>query len=98
MGFVNQQRYHDSDFEVLRSDTSKIMAKVPKWIWTHDPEKYAKERFAEAAQSIREDDGILFTNTNFPPGHETRDWSLESLEQMKAEGKSAESLLVGDWS
>lgn len=98
LGFVNQQRYHDTDFEVLKSDVSKVSAKVPKWIWTHDPEKYAVEKYAQAAQSLKEDRGVVFENTNYPQGHEGRDWTLEGLEKLRAEGKPAESLLQGDWS
>ena len=101
LGFVNQQRYHDTDFEVLKSDVSKVSAKVPKWIWTHDPEKYAQARYGEASGSLMEGEGEGkkgFANSNFPVGHEMRSWTLEELERLRGEGKSAESLLSGDWS
>lgn len=98
LGFVNQQRYHDTDFAVLRADVGKVMAKVPKWIWTHDPEKYAIERGPEASRSVREHGGVGWENANFPVRHEGRAWTLEGLEKLRAEGRPAESLLQGDWS
>lgn len=96
LGFINQQRYHDTDFEVLKSDVSKVSAKVPKWIWTHDPEKYVVERGAEAARSLR--DGGGFENSNYPVGHEERNWTLEGLEKLRKEGTGVQDILKGDWS
>lgn len=95
LGFVNSERFQRTDLSKVGGDSSKVAAKVPKWIYQLDPEEYANECYGAAADSLRED-GSAFTNTNLPQGFTPGPWSLEGIEKLHAEGKSIE--LEGDWS
>ncbi|KAI7542473.1 monooxygenase [Hortaea werneckii] len=95
LGFVNSERFQKTDLNKVGNDKSKVAAKVPKWIYQLDPEKYAEEKYEAAAASLKEG-GKPFVNTNLPDGFTPRPWTLEGIEMMEAEGKSIE--LEGDWS
>jgi len=95
LGFVNSERFQKTDLSRVGGDSSKVAAKVPKWIWQADPEQYVDENYAAAAASLSEG-GAKFENTNIPVGYEPKPWSLESIEKLESKGKSVE--LTGDWS
>ncbi|KAF2767167.1 FAD/NAD(P)-binding domain-containing protein [Teratosphaeria nubilosa] len=94
LGFYNAEVYHKNDAAKSSGDSSKVAAKVPKWIWQFDPEKYADANYDRAAASV--EGGEKFTNTNIPPGYTPMPWTLEGIEQLYKEGKTIE--LTGDWS
>ncbi|KAI1448130.1 FAD/NAD(P)-binding domain-containing protein [Annulohypoxylon stygium] len=72
-GFVNMQDVHR---EVdLQKPPNRLMLQG-KWLWGHNPEKYATENFAKARAHL--EDGSPFENTNLPPGHKWSDWTMES--------------------
>lgn len=95
LGFINTERFQKSDLSKVGNDSSKVSAKVPRWIWTLDPERYADEQYAAAAASLQEG-GPAFVNTNIPTGHVPTPWTLEDIEKLESEGKQIE--LTGDWS
>jgi hypothetical protein len=72
----------------------KVQAIMPKWIFTHDPEKYVNDYYAQAAAGLA--DGNSFNNTNIPPGHVSSMWTMEEVLALEVEGKKIE--LSGDWS
>lgn len=94
LGWENAERFHKADFSNGPIDVKKVQARVPKWLFTHDPEQYAIEKYVEAAESVVE--GTLFENTNIPPGHVPSMWTMEEVLALEAEGKKIE--LSGDWS
>lgn len=94
LGFHNAERYHKQDMEKVGSDPEKVKARVPKWIFMLDPEKYVDENYNTASASLC--GGPEFINTNIPPGYTPDAWTLEGVEKLHAEGKGIE--LTGDWS
>jgi 2-polyprenyl-6-methoxyphenol hydroxylase-like FAD-dependent oxidoreductase len=94
LGWENDQRFHKADFSSGPIDLSKVQARVPKWIFTHDPEQYAIDNYANAAASVMKGRG--FANTNIPAGHVPSLWTMEEVLALEAEGKTVE--LSGDWS
>ena len=94
LGWENDERFHRADFSKGPTDLTKVQARVPKWIFTHDPEQYAVDNYAKAAASV--EDGTDFHNTNMPPGHVPTLWTMEEVLALEAAGKKFE--LSGDWS
>ncbi|KAL4987679.1 hypothetical protein BDW68DRAFT_197223 [Aspergillus falconensis] len=96
MSFVNSQLKTGTDWDAIWKDPAKIRTRFPKWIFQHDPEAYAYEKFGEAFAHLL--DGREFVNTNFPPGHEFRTWTVEDVWKDIESGKRVEDFLDGDWS
>ncbi|KAI8961357.1 FAD/NAD(P)-binding domain-containing protein [Daldinia sp. FL1419] len=96
-GFVNMQDFH------IDIDNKKVIQKYPlllmgKWLWAHNPEKYATENFSKAIAHLRT--GSPFENTNLPPGHKWSNWTVE--EEMTKQKAGILTMLElksnGDWS
>ncbi|KKK15177.1 hypothetical protein P175DRAFT_0539870 [Aspergillus ochraceoroseus IBT 24754] len=96
MSFVNSQLKTATDWDAIWKDPSKIRTRFPSWIFQHDPESYAYEKYGQAFAHLVA--GAGFTNTNFPPGHNFRPWTIEEVYRDLKEGKRVEDLLDGDWS
>ena len=94
LGFANAERFQKADWAAVKNDPSKLQPKVPRWIWSLNPEKYANANYAAAAASL--EGGPAFTNTNIPPGYTPQPWTIDEVEQLQREGKHVE--LRGDWS
>ncbi|KAK3112012.1 hypothetical protein LTR53_012154 [Teratosphaeriaceae sp. CCFEE 6253] len=95
LGFHNAERFQKTDLKAVGNDPKKVNAKVPRWIFTSDPEVYADGKYEEAAQSLNEG-GVGFVNTNIPEGYVPEPWTMAGIEALYAEGKEVE--LKGDWS
>jgi len=72
---------------------------TPKWIWSHDPELYAKENYEKARASIR--NGVRFDEDesfrpNYPLGYKFEPWSIEQIMEDKKTGRET-NLGAGDW-
>lgn len=97
LGFYNAERLQKTDMKTVGNNekgAGKVKPKVPKFIFQHDPEKYANENFEKAAASLQ--GGAAFHNTNIPPGYKPEPWTMAGIEQLYKEGKQIE--LLGDWS
>ena len=98
MSFVNSQIKHQTDWAAVAKNPKLIRTRFPRWIYQHDPEAYAYEKFSLALHHILSVGEAEFQNTNFPRGHVFKRWTMEEvMEEIKA-GKSVEALLDGDWS
>ena len=88
-GFVNMQDVH-READPSKPRTNQLMLQG-KWLWGHNPEKYATENFAKAQAHL--ESGSPFENTNLPPGHKWSDWTMESeLAKQKAGIDTTEEL------
>lgn len=97
MAFVNAQLlHHTNDWEAIRQNPEKIQLRFPRWIFRHDPEAYAYEKYGQAFLHLVAGDD--FKNTNYPPGHEFVPWTIADIQRDVAAGKKLEHLLDGDWS
>ncbi|KAJ6083567.1 hypothetical protein N7467_007702 [Penicillium canescens] len=98
MAFVNSQLLNASttDWDAIQKDPKQVRLRFPKWMFGHDPEAYAYEKYGQAFAHLVA--GAEFQNTNFPSGHQFVPWTIEEIHQQIAEGKRVEDLLDGDWS
>ena len=96
MSFVNSQLKTATDWDAIWKDPAKIRTRFPSWIFKHDPEVYAYEKYGQAFAHLIS--GTQFSNTNFPPGHEFKSWTVEEVWRDIEDGKRVEDLLDGDWS
>ena len=96
MSFINSQIKHQTDWGVIQRDPHKVRTRFPRWIYQHDPERYAYEKFGLALNHLMNDEAE-FHNTNFPPGHRFEPWTIEDVKRSIAKGESVEEMLDGDW-
>ena len=98
MSFVNSQIKHQTDWAAVAKNPKLIRTRFPRWIYQHDPEAYAYENFGSAFHHVLSGGEAEFQNTNFPPGHAFKRWTMEEVMEEIKTGKSIEALLDGDWS
>lgn len=96
ISFVNSQLKTATDWDAIWKEPAKIRTRFPKWIFDHDPEAYAYEKYGQAFAHLAS--GADFKNTNFPPGHKFVPWTIEEVYRDIKDGKRVEDLLDGDWS
>ncbi|KAA8642769.1 hypothetical protein EYZ11_002927 [Aspergillus tanneri] len=96
MAFVNAQIKHQTDWKAIEQNPKLIRTRFPKWVYQHDPEGYAYEKYGPAFAHLVA--GAPFQNTNFPPGHHFRPWTIDEVMEDIKNGKNVEDLLDGDWS
>ncbi|GKT71531.1 FAD binding domain protein [Colletotrichum tofieldiae] len=93
-GFVNRREMH-RDMKTITQDGNSPMLQG-KWIWSHNPELYAKNNFCAARAAIEA--GTDFENTNLPPGHKWESWTMEKELEKEATGVFLQDLKNnGDW-
>lgn len=63
-----------------------------------DPEDYAYAKFGQALHHLLSGGSTDFQNTNFPPGHKFRSWTIDEVKEEMAAGVDIEQALDGDWS
>ncbi|KAJ3526300.1 hypothetical protein NM208_g11261 [Fusarium decemcellulare] len=97
MGFVNQQLKQHTDWEAIDKNPALIRSRYPKWVWSHDPEAYAYEKFAEALHHVLSDGEVPLINTNYPKGHKFRKWTMKEVQEQIKAGQKLEELQDGDW-
>lgn len=96
LSFVNSQLKTATDWDAIWKDPAKIRTRFPGWIFRHDPEAYAYEKYGQALAHLVA--GAEFTNTNVPPGHKFMPWTIEEVYRDLEGGKKIEDSLNGDWS
>lgn len=96
MSFVNAELKTATNWDVIWADPAKIRTRFPEWIFRHDPEAYAYEKYGQAFAHLVS--GAEFQNTNTPPGHKFEPWTITQLYKDIEQGKKMEDLLDGDWS
>ncbi|OHF01552.1 hypothetical protein CORC01_03042 [Colletotrichum orchidophilum] len=93
-GFANRRQIHRDMAEIVKDKRPPML--MGKWVWTHNAEKYATERFEEAVIAI--ETGKPFKNTNIPLGHKVQPWTIEEEFEKEKSGVFVEDLRVeGDW-
>ncbi|EPE37104.1 FAD/NAD(P)-binding protein [Glarea lozoyensis ATCC 20868] len=100
IGFSNAELLQETKWDQVKLDPKKSVPKMPKWIWSHDPEIYAQENYAKSLESMKKgiphdaDDSIP---PNYPPGYKFEPWSIEQIIEDKNNGRETD-LGPGDWS
>ena len=83
------------DWEAAKKDPRTMFPKIPRWIFTHDPEQYAYENYDKVVASFT-GDGAAFENTNVPTGSKYQPWTMDQLLDDIDHGRAVQ--LDGDWS
>ncbi|KXH44086.1 hypothetical protein CSIM01_04390 [Colletotrichum simmondsii] len=100
LGFANRREMHrEGGFEeVMKSAAKGGPMGLGKWIWTHDPAKYATEKFAEGRSHL--ENGTPFEHTNLPKGFKWEpNWTMqEEIEKEKRGIHTPDLKMNGDWS
>ncbi|KAF7548609.1 hypothetical protein G7Z17_g6938 [Cylindrodendrum hubeiense] len=84
MGWETRHRWHQTDWEAVKKNPEFLRMPQPGWLYGHDAEKYAGEKYEEAASHIL--NGTPFVSTNIPEGYVYEEWTVE--EMMAKENKS----------
>lgn len=92
LGIVNHEARHLSANGDAKQ-AARPIGLLAAWIWKHNPEQYAVENYNKALEHLL--DGKPFQNTNIPPGHVYKPWTIDELLDAKKSGKEIE--LDGDW-
>ncbi|KIW21072.1 hypothetical protein PV08_01651 [Exophiala spinifera] len=98
-GFLNREELHNADIAAIKADRRKAdigFFRIGRWVWNHDPEKYARDNYAACLAHLTE--GKPFRNTNIPLGHVYQPWSLDSENKRMQAGIKSNLKKNGDWS
>jgi hypothetical protein len=99
LGFSNAELLQDTDWDKVKLDPRRAAPKLPKWVWSHDPEAYAYENYALSAESLKKGvdmaDETAF-EPNYPKGYKYEPWSIENIMEDMRAGKPID-LGPGDW-
>lgn len=96
MSFVNSELLGAADMEKVKQSPDSVRLRFPRWLLRHDPEGYVYEKYGQAFSHLVA--GTAFHNTNIPPGHKFKPWTLEQVHQDARAGKGVCDFLDGDWS
>ena len=104
-GGKHQQAYTERRDELLHDavdyiDPRRAAPKLPAWVWSHDPEAYARKYFEKVNEAVKKGvplseyiDGV---EPNFPPGYKYEPWNIEDIMEDMRVGRPVE-LGAGDW-
>ncbi|KAH7020063.1 hypothetical protein EDB80DRAFT_760004 [Ilyonectria destructans] len=92
MGWETRHRWHQTDWEAVKKNPEFLRMPQPGWLYGHDAEKYAEEKYEEAASHILK--GTPFVSTNLPEGYVHEEWTVE--EMMAKENESNASFYKVD--
>ncbi|KAK3504164.1 hypothetical protein B0T13DRAFT_412501 [Neurospora crassa] len=100
LGFFNAELLQDTDWKNAKVDYRNAQPRMPRWVWQHDPEKYAYEVYDQVVLNMKR--GIPFmldfeVPPNYPPGYKYEPWKIEDIMEALRAGKKVE-LGAGDWS
>ncbi|KAJ5504132.1 hypothetical protein N7463_007006 [Penicillium fimorum] len=98
LGFANRREMHCQGGmdEAMRNMTAGGPLGMARWIWTHNPEEYAKEKFADALAHLETKTPL--EHTNIPKGFKWEPWTVEEELKREREGIAPDLKLNGDWS
>lgn len=99
-GFINREELHSVDFEAVEKNPQAGQQigffRLGRWVWSHDPAQYARDNYVACASALARQQP--FENTNLPPGHVYRPWSLQSEKERRESGIKSDLKSNGDWS
>ncbi|KAM0820863.1 putative FAD-binding domain-containing protein [Seiridium cardinale] len=99
LGFSNAELLQDTDWSKVKLDPRRAQPKLPSWVWSHDPEKYAYENYNKVLDSMRK--GIPFSEDdsippNYPPGYKYEPWSIDQIMDDVRNGRPV-NVGPGNW-
>lgn len=67
-------------------------------VWQHDPEEYAYKKYGEGFRHVVSDGEHPLKNTNYPPGHTHKPWTVKQVRSDYLNNINIAAKLDGDWS
>ncbi|ETI19892.1 hypothetical protein G647_08907 [Cladophialophora carrionii CBS 160.54] len=98
MSFVNTQQHHFTDWNAIAENPKLIRTRFPSWVWKHDPEEYAYKKYGEGFLHVISNGKSPLQNTNYPPGHTHKPWTVEQVRMDLLNNVNIGAGLDGDWS
>lgn len=86
MGWETRHKWHQTDWEMLRSNPEILKLPQPHWLNGANAEQYAYNNFEAVKANL--ETGAPFKSTNIPDDHVHTDWTIEDM--MAQEGKRVE--------
>lgn len=86
---------HTIDVAALEKNPKLMQMRMGRWIWKHDPVKYARDNFVDALKAA--EGKTEFVNTNLPPGHKYVPWTIAGELEREKEGLRSELFSTGNW-
>ena len=83
MGWESRHRWHQTDWELVKTKPDYLKHPEPAWLYLSDPEQYAYDNFAAVKSHL--ETGTPFKSTNVPEDHIHSDWTIEDM--MAREGE-----------
>ncbi|KAE8452056.1 hypothetical protein EG329_002221 [Mollisiaceae sp. DMI_Dod_QoI] len=99
LGFANADLFQETNWEKVKLNPRKATPMLPKWVFSHDPEKYAEENYEKAILSIKNDVPWYVDDSlppNYPAGYKFEPWSIEQIIEDKKNGRET-VLGAGEW-
>ncbi|KAK4506824.1 hypothetical protein PRZ48_000557 [Zasmidium cellare] len=98
LGFSNAELLQETDWSKVKLDPRRAQPKLPKWVWSHDPEAYTYEHYHRNVENMNK--GIRFDESdvppNFPPGYKYEPWTIDWVMDCMLKGVPVE-LGPGQW-
>lgn len=99
LGFSNAELLQDTDWIKVKLDPRRAQPKLPAWVWSHDPEKYAYEVYDRVVDSMNK--GVPMEEDtsyppNYPPGYKYEPWRIDDIMEDMRNGRPVE-LGKGNW-
>lgn len=89
-GFETRHRWHKTDWKEFKKDPNTINLPQPDWLYGHDAEKYAYERWDDVVRHVNYGQPLHSTNTY--PGYIHEDWTVKGV--MEMEKQTAKPLVL----
>jgi len=98
LGFSNAELLQETDWDKVKLDPRRAQPKLPKWVWSHDPEQYAYANYEKNIETMKA--GIPFDQSgipeNFPPGYKYEPWSIDYIMDCMYKGVPVD-MGSGNW-
>lgn len=99
IGFHNANLLQDTKWDDVKANARAANPAMPKWIWSHDPEKYAYENYDKVVELVKQNKRLDEDETippNYPPGYRYEPWDIETIMKNKQAGIPFD-LGPGEW-
>ncbi|KAH7154773.1 hypothetical protein DER46DRAFT_688890 [Fusarium sp. MPI-SDFR-AT-0072] len=92
MGWETRQKWHQTDWDAVRSNPEYIKLPQPDWLYGGDTEVYSHENYEAVVEHLEK--GLPFKNTNVPDDYEYTDWTIGEMMELDSHICDANTYIV----
>lgn len=101
LGFTNADLLQDTNWDKVKQNPRAAALRLPKWVWSHDPEIYAQDQYDKTVRYLERVRNVPLVGgenlpENYPRGYVYEKWSVEQIMEDKRNGRQT-ALGAGDW-